>query len=70
VYYLRNGSKLFLQGVPTMVYTLEEVAEILKVSVATVRKLVDTKELKAFKVRGQWRVRKEDLDDYIARQFR
>jgi excisionase family DNA binding protein len=52
-----------------MVYTLEEVAEILKVSVATVRKLVDEKQLKAFKVRGQWRVRKEDLDDYINRQF-
>ena len=53
-----------------MIYTLEEVAEILKVSVATVRKLIDDKDLKAFKVRGQWRVRKEDLDAYIQNQYR
>ena len=52
-----------------MVYTLEEVAEILKVSVQTVRRLIDDGELKAFRVRGQWRVRKEDLDDYINRQL-
>jgi len=52
-----------------MIYTLEQVADILQVSLSTVRKLVDDKELKAFKVRGQWRVRKEDLDAYIANQF-
>jgi excisionase family DNA binding protein len=53
-----------------MVYTLLEVAEILKVSLSTVRKLVNSKELRAFKVRGQWRVKKEDLDAYIASQYR
>ncbi len=53
-----------------MVYTLEEVAEILKVSIATVRKLIEDKTLKAFKVRGQWRVKKEDLDRYIESQYR
>ena len=53
-----------------MIYTLEQVAEILQVSLSTIRKLVDDKELKAFKVRGQWRVRKDDLDAYIANQFR
>jgi excisionase family DNA binding protein len=53
-----------------MIYTLEQVAEVLQVSLSTVRKLVDDKELKAFKVRGQWRVRKEDLEAYITGQFR
>jgi excisionase family DNA binding protein len=52
-----------------MVYTLEDVAEILKVSVSTVRKLVEDGDLKAFKVRNQWRVRKEELDAYISRQY-
>ena len=52
-----------------MVYTLEEVAEILKVSVQTVRKLIAEKKLRAFRVGGQWRVRKEDLDAYIESQF-
>ncbi len=50
-----------------MVYTLEEVAEILKISVSTVRNLIDRGELKAFKAGNQWRVRKEDLDAYMRR---
>ncbi len=52
-----------------MVYTLDEVAEVLKVSVQTVRRLVEEKELKAFRVRGQWRVRKEDLEEFINNQM-
>jgi excisionase family DNA binding protein len=51
-----------------MVYTLEEVAEILKVSVQTIRKIIAEKKLRAFRG-GQWRVRKEDLDKYIESQF-
>jgi len=47
-------------------HTLEEVAEILRVSTATVRKLIESGELKAKKVRGQWRIRKEDLDTYMS----
>lgn len=52
-----------------MVYTVEQVADMLQVSVATVRKLIDRGELKAFRVGNQWRVKKEDLDDYIRRQY-
>ena len=52
-------------GVQNM-YTLEEVADILRVSTATVRKLIESGELKAKKVRGQWRIRKEDLDAYMS----
>jgi len=50
-------------------YTAEEVAKILKVSTMTVLRLIDDGELKAGKVRGRWRIRKEDLDDYIRRTF-
>jgi len=48
-------------------YTLEEVADILKVSVATVRSLVNSGQIKAFKVGNQWRVRKKDLEAYMSR---
>jgi excisionase family DNA binding protein len=52
------------------VLTVEEVAAQLRVSPQTVRKLIEDGDLKAFKVRGQWRVKQSDLDDYIQRQYR
>ncbi len=51
-----------------MVYTVEQVAEILQVSVQTVRKLIKEKQLKAFRVGMQLRIRKEDLDRYMSGQ--
>ena len=48
--------------------TIEEVSRILKVSVQTVRRMIDEGELKAIKIRGQWRVKREDLQDYIDRK--
>lgn len=51
-----------------MVYTVEQVAEILQVSVQTVRNLIKRKELKAFRVGSQLRVKKEDLDRYMSGQ--
>lgn len=51
-----------------MVYTIEEVAEILRVSVGTVRKLINSKQLKSFRVGTQIRVKKEDLDRYMSSQ--
>src|SRR5260370_21532754 len=50
-----------------VLYTLEEVAKILRVSVATVRRMIDDGELEAIKVRGQWRVRKDILDRYLGK---
>lgn len=50
-----------------VLYTLEEVAKILRVSVATVRRMIDDRELDAIKVRGQWRVRKDVLDRYLGK---
>ncbi len=52
------------------VLTIEDVAEILRVSTSTVRKLIDAGDLKAFKVGGQWRIRRSDLDRYIEKQFK
>ena len=48
--------------------TIEEVARILKVSMQTVRRMIDEGELKAIKIRGQWRIKREDLQDYIDRK--
>ena len=45
--------------------SLEEVAYRLNVSVQTVRRLIDSGQLKGVKVGRQWRVRREDLDAYI-----
>lgn len=47
--------------------TPEEVAKFLKVSDFTVRDMLRRKELKGVKVRGQWRVRPEDLRAYVNR---
>lgn len=48
-----------------MVYTVEEVAKILKVSAATVRKLIKEGRIKSFMVGNQIRIRKTDLDQYM-----
>ncbi len=51
---------------------LTDVAEILNVSTAQARALVRSGELRAIKVggRGQWRVEKTELEDYIQRMYR
>ncbi|MYM19630.1 helix-turn-helix domain-containing protein [Brevibacterium sp. 5221] len=51
---------------------LTDVAEILNVSAAQARALVRSGELRAIKVggRGQWRVEKSELEDYIQRMYR
>jgi putative molybdopterin biosynthesis protein len=51
----------------TKFYTVEEVAEYLRVSEVTVRKLIEAGELKATRVGRQYRISQEALDDYIKR---
>ena len=46
-------------------YTTQEVAEILKVHQRTIFRHIKNGQLKAIKVLGQWRVKKEDLDKLI-----
>ncbi|WP_349828683.1 helix-turn-helix domain-containing protein [Brevibacterium litoralis] len=50
---------------------LVDVAEVLNVSVTQARSLVRSGELRAIKVggRGQWRVEKSELEDYIQRMY-
>lgn len=50
------------------VLTVKEVAVILKLAEKTVYSMVQRAELPAFKVRGQWRVRKVDFDRWMAAQ--
>lgn len=45
-----------------VVYTIAEAAKILKVSEATIRRMIDAGEMKAIRVRGQLRIPKEEID--------
>ena len=45
--------------------TLKEVEEILRISETTLRCWVDTGILKGYKFNREYRVSKEDLDDFI-----
>ncbi len=47
------------------ILTLPEVAQLLKVAEKTVYTMAQKAELPAFKVGGQWRFRRTDLDAWI-----
>ena len=46
-------------------YTLPEVAEILKVCRKSVYRYIQSGKLKATKATGQWRIKKQDLDKLL-----
>lgn len=52
--------------------TLTDVAEVLNISTSQVYALVRNEELAAIKIggRGQWRVERDRLEDYIARMYK
>jgi len=50
------------------IMTLREVAQLLKVAEKTVYTMSQRKELPAFKVRGQWRFRRDDIGRWIDQQ--
>jgi excisionase family DNA binding protein len=50
------------------VLTIREVAEYLKVNEKTVYSLAQKRRIPAFKVGGQWRFRRGDLDAWISAQ--
>ncbi len=52
------------------ILTLPEVAQLLKVAEKTVYTMAQRGDLPAFKVGGQWRFRRADLDDWIDRKTR
>ena len=53
---------------PDEILTLAEVAQLLKVADKTVYTMAQRGEVPAFKVRGQWRFRRDDLDQWIEQQ--
>ncbi len=50
---------------PDEILTLPEVAHLLKVAEKTVYTMAQKAQLPAFKVRGQWRFKRVDLDRWI-----
>ena len=50
------------------ILTIKDVAAILKLAEKTVYSMAQDGELPAFKVRGQWRIRRIDFDRWIAKQ--
>ncbi len=53
---------------PDEILTLPEVAVLLKVAEKTVYTMAQQAQLPAFKVRGQWRFKRDDLDRWIEQQ--
>lgn len=53
---------------PGTVLTIKEVAAVLRLADKTVYSMAHAGELPAFKVRGQWRVRGSDFDDWMEKQ--
>lgn len=47
------------------IYTVDEVAEVLEVSIKTVRRYIYSGKIGASKIGGQWRINQSQLDDYI-----
>ncbi len=52
------------------ILTVAEVALLLKVADKTVYTMAQKSELPCFKVRGQWRFRRQDLDSWMASQVK
>jgi excisionase family DNA binding protein len=50
------------------ILTIKDVAAILKLAEKTIYSMAQDGELPAFKVRGQWRIRRVDFDKWIANQ--
>lgn len=52
------------------VLKIKDIAALLKVGEKTIYSMVQSGELLAFKVRGQWRFSRKDIDDWIETQKR
>ncbi len=51
-------------------FKVKNVAALLKVGEKTVYSMAQSGELPGFKVRGQWRFSRKDIDDWIEKQKR
>ena len=50
------------------IYTLKELAALLKVADRTIYAMAQSGQLPAFKVRGQWRFARKDIEAWIEEQ--
>ena len=48
------------------ILTLKQGQEVLHIGRTTILNMIKQKELKSFKVRGRWRIRKKDLEIYLS----
>jgi excisionase family DNA binding protein len=55
---------------PDEVLTIKEVAAFLKLAEKTVYAMAQAREIPAFKIRGQWRIKRTELDQWIDAQPR
>ncbi len=55
---------------PDEILTIRDVAALLKLADKTVYSMAQQGEIPAFKVRGQWRIRRTDLDRWVDEQTR
>lgn len=55
---------------PDEILTIREVAALLRLADKTVYSMAQSGEIPAFKVRGQWRIRRADLDRWLDEQAR
>lgn len=55
---------------PDEVLTIKEVAALLKLAEKTVYAMAQAGEIPAFKIRGQWRIKRTELDRWIDAQPR
>jgi excisionase family DNA binding protein len=51
-----------------LVLTIKDVAMILKLAGKTVYSMAQEGELPAFKIRGQWRIRRVDFEKWVAQR--
>ena len=47
------------------IYDVKEVAKLLKVTTSTVKRYINSKRLKAFKVGNSWRITKTQINEFI-----
>lgn len=55
---------------PDEVLTIKEVAALLKLAEKTVYAMAQAGEIPAFKIRGQWRIKRTELDQWLDAQPR
>lgn len=55
-------------GINMKIYTVEEVADLLKLKTETVRVMLRDNEINGFKAGKAWRVTEDDLKKYIQKQ--